>query len=112
MSKCAVHMMKMKMSAMGGIQSHNQREHESRKNKDIDYSKSDQNFELINYGSINYQTEVKQRISELNLNKAVRKDAVTYCSFIVSSDNLFFKRLADAEHYRRSCMESESIAIG
>lgn len=112
MSKCALHMMKMKMSAMGGIQSHNQREHESRKNKDIDYSKSDQNFELINYGSINYQTEVKQRISELNLKKAVRKDAVTYCSFIVSSDNLFFKRLADAEHYRRSCMESESIAIG
>ena len=112
MSKCALHMMKMKMSAMGGIQSHNQREHESRKNKDIDYGKSDQNFDLINYGSINYQTEVKQRISELNLKKAVRKDAVTYCSFIVSSDSIFFKRLADAEHYRRSCMESESIAIG
>ena len=40
MSKCAVHMMKMKSSAMGGIQSHNQREHESTKNSGAEPKKS------------------------------------------------------------------------
>lgn len=94
MSKCAVHMMKMKMSAMGGIQSHNQREHESKKNKEIDYEKSKDNFDTVLDRDINYQRTVKARIEELNLKKAVRKDAVTYCSFIVSSDRGFFERLA------------------
>ena len=69
MSKCAVHMMKMKSSAMGGIQSHNQREHESTKNKDMDYEKSDRNFDLVNDESINYQRAIKERIAELNLKK-------------------------------------------
>ena len=101
MSKCAVHMMKMKSSAMGGIQSHNQREHESTKNKDIDYEKSDRNFDLVNDESINYQRAIKERIAELNLKKAVRKDAVTYCSFIVSSDRGFFEQLAWQEHIKR-----------
>ena len=112
MSKCAVHMMKMKSSAMGGIQSHNQREHESTKNKDIDYEKSGRNFDLVNDEPINYQRAVKERISELNLKKAVRKDAVTYCSFIVSSDRGFFERLAWQEHRKRENEERESVAIG
>lgn len=112
MSKCAVHMMKMKSSAMGGIQSHNQREHESTKNKDIDYEKSGRNFDLVNDESINYQRAVKERISELNLKKAVRKDAVTYCSFIVSSDRGFFERLAWQEHIKRENDTRETVAIG
>ena len=90
MSMCAVHMMKLKMSAMGGIQSHNQREHESKKNKEIDYAKSDNNYDVLLAENINYQRAVKERIAELNLKKAVRKDAVVYCSFIVSSDRDFF----------------------
>ena len=112
MSKCAVHMMKMKSSAMGGIQSHNQREHESTKNKDIDYEKSDRNFDLLNDESINYQRAIKERIAELNLKKAVRKDAVTYCSFIVSSDRGFFEQLAWQEHIKRENNSRESVAIG
>ena len=112
MSKCAVHMMKMKSSAMGGIQSHNQREHESTKNKDIDYEKSEQNFDLVNDEPINYQRAIKERIAELNLKKAVRKDAVTYCSFIVSSDRGFFEQLAWQEHIKRENDTRESVAIG
>lgn len=111
MSKCAVHMQKMKSSAVGGIQSHNQREHESRKNKEIDYKKSVCNFDVVNDEIINYQRAVKGRIDELNLKKAVRKDAVTYCSFIVSSDNDFFKSLGYNEHIRRE-NKKESVAIG
>ena len=85
MSYCVVHMQKMKMSALGGIQSHNQREHPSKKNHDIDYTKSRHNIDLVNYDQINYQRAVKERIEELKLGKAVRKDAVVYSSFIVSS---------------------------
>lgn len=90
MSKCVVHMQKMKMSAMGGIQSHNQRERESSKNKEIDYEKSIYNYDLVNSENLNYARAVKERIAELNLPKAVRKDAVVYCSFIISSDRDFF----------------------
>lgn len=101
MSMCVVHMQKMKMSAMGGIQSHNQREHESKKNKEIDYEKSQFNFDTVNAESINYQRAVKERIAELNLKKAVRKDAVVYCSFIVSSDREFFFQLGKQIHLER-----------
>ena len=93
MSKCVVHMMKMQMSAMGGIESHNQREHKSRKNNEIDYEKSKYNYDTVLKEDISYPKTVKNRIAELNLKKAVRKDAVVYCSFIVSSDKGFFERL-------------------
>lgn len=112
MSKCAVHMMKLKMSAMGGIQSHNQREHESRKNKDIDYSKSEQNCDTVLDEDINYHRAVKSRIEDLDLKKAVRKDAVVYCSFIVSSDRSFFENLGEKEHIRRENESSETVALG
>lgn len=112
MSMCAVHMMKLKMSAMGGIQSHNQREHESKKNKEIDYAKSDNNYDVLLAENINYQRAVKERIAELNLKKAVRKDAVVYCSFIVSSDRDFFVGLGEQEHIRREQDARESVAIG
>lgn len=112
MSYCVVHMQKMKMSALGGIQSHNQREHPSKKNHDIDYTKSRHNIDLVNYDQINYQRAVKERIEELKLGKAVRKDAVVYSSFIVSSDRLFFDILAIKEHERREGQERESVYWG
>lgn len=67
---------------------------------------------MINYGNINYQAEVKERISELNLNKAVQKGTFVYCFFIVLSDSLFFKRLAaDIKHYKRECKESKRVVM-
>lgn len=111
MSKCAVHMMKLKGSALGGIQSHNQREHESRKNKDIDYERSIHNRDLINPQDINYQQAVKQRIEQLDLKKAVRKDAVVLCNFIISSDSDFFKGLGE-KYYLDQCNEQETYAMG
>lgn len=107
MSKCVVHMQKMKMSAMGGIQSHNQREHESKKNREIDYERSKFNFDTINANDINYQRAIKERIAELDLKKAVRKDAVVYCSFIVSSDREFFQELGNQIHWQR-CKEIDA----
>lgn len=101
MSKCVVHMQKMKMTALCGIQSHNQREHESRKNKDIDYEKSGENIDLLHEQPIKYYKAVKSRIEDLHLKKAVRKDAVVYCSFIVSSDTRYFQRLGEEVLARR-----------
>ena len=111
MSKCAVHMQKMKTSALGGMQSHNQREHESKKNKTIDYTKTYLNYDLISKQPVNYYGEVKDRIKQLDLKRAVRKDAVTYTSFIVSSDKEFFLKLAESEHVRRES-ERESVMYG
>jgi hypothetical protein len=112
MSKCVVHMQKMKMSAIGGIQSHNQREHESKKNHEIDYAKSGLNVDLLNGERINYQQELKERIADLGLKKAVRKDATVYCSFIVSSDKEFFEVLGAREHEKRQFDQNMSVALG
>lgn len=107
MSFCAVHMAKNGMSAVGGLQSHNQREHESTKNKDINYDLSKYNYDCINPEPINYRRVIKDRIESLDLKKAVRKDAVTYCSFIISSDRQFFYDMAKKQ-YGIDCAEAES----
>ena len=111
MSMCAVNMQKHGSGALGGLQSHNQREHESRKNKEIDPEKTHLNHDTVNAENINYQQRVKERIDGLNLKKAVRKDAVLYCSFIVSSDKEFFVSLGRREHIRRENQQT-MVAIG
>lgn len=40
-----VHMMKIKSGAVGGIQSHNNREHEPKTNPDVDMSRSEDNYD-------------------------------------------------------------------
>lgn len=112
MSMCVVHMMKLKMDAMGGIQSHNQREHESTKNKEIDYDKSHYNYDTVNDGNISYRRAVKERISQLDLKRALRKDATVCCSFIISSDRAFFESLGELQHIKRESESRESVSIG
>lgn len=111
MSFCAVNMQKYNAGALGGLQSHNQREHESRKNREIDPEKQHLNYDTVNDDDINLHQRVKERISELHLKRAVRKDAVVICSFIVSSDQEFFRRLGYLEHVRRE-NRKEMVAIG
>lgn len=82
----AVHMMKIKSGAVGGIQSHNNREHEPKTNPDVDMSRSEDNYDLIPCD--NYKRSIKEKLSNLvESSRAVRKDAVVVCSFIVTSDN-------------------------
>lgn len=81
-----VHMMKIKSGAVGGIQSHNNREHEPKTNPDVDMSRSEDNYDLISCD--NYKRSIKEKLSSLvESNRAVRKDAVVVCNFIVTSDN-------------------------
>lgn len=81
-----VHMMKIKSGAVGGIQSHNNREHEPKTNPDVDITRSEDNYDLISCD--NYKRSIKEKLSNLVENsRAVRKDAVVVCNFIVTSDN-------------------------
>lgn len=81
-----VHMMKIKSGAVGGIQSHNNREHEPKTNPDVDMSRSEDNYDLISCD--NYKRSIREKLSNLvESSRAVRKDAVVVCNFIVTSDN-------------------------
>lgn len=81
-----VRMMKIKSGAVGGIQSHNNREHEPKTNPDVDMSRSEDNYDLISCD--NYKRSIKEKLSNLvESSRAVRKDAVVICNFIVTSDN-------------------------
>lgn len=90
MSLLVLHMDKFKKDAIRGIQSHNQRERESHSNPDIDYSRSAGNYDLHESASDNYAQAIQNRIDDLLMIKAVRKDAVYLCGLIVSSDKSFW----------------------
>ena len=92
MSYLVLHMDKFKKEAVRGIQSHNNRERESHSNPDIDYSKSQRNYDLHGQKA-EYAQAIQNRIDDLLLVKAVRKDAVHMCGIIVSSDSAFFEKI-------------------
>ena len=81
------------------IQSHNNRERESHSNPDIDYSKSQGNYDLHGQKA-EYAQAIQNRIDDLLLVKAVRKDAVHMCGLIVSSDSAFFEKLTPEDTCR------------
>ncbi len=108
MSALVLHMDKFKKDAIRGIQSHNRRERESHSNPDIDYSRSAGNYDLHEASSENYAQAIQNRIDDLILVKAVRKDAVHICGLVVSSDKAFFDQLT-AEETRRFFEESAAF---
>ena len=100
MSLLVLHMDKFKKDAVRGIQSHNRRERESHSNPDIDYSRSVGNYDLCGNTSSKYAEAIQNRIDDLLMVKAVRKDAVHMCGLIVSSDTSFFTRIGKDETRR------------
>ena len=54
MSYIVLHMDKFKKEAVRGIQHHNRRERESSSNPDIDYERSDHNFDLCENAAEDY----------------------------------------------------------
>ena len=90
----AVHMQKFKIGAVKGIQFHNQRERNSKTNKDIDPTKTEENYDLKNENKINYVRKVDEIIkNNVQTDRAIRKDAVVMCNFVVSSDKEFFEQM-------------------
>lgn len=98
MGYAVVHMMKIKAGSMGGIQSHNRREHTPKTNTDIDASRTKENYDIVSCE--NYRAEFKRKVSNLvDSKRAVRKDAVAVCNFIVTSDQLTMERMgAGVQH--------------
>jgi len=108
MSYLVLHMDKFKKEAVRGIQSHNNRERESHSNPDINYERSSHNYDLHEPVAVNYSEAIQNRIDDLLLVKAVRKDAVQMCGLIVSSDREFFWKIGP-EETRRFFEESKSF---
>ena len=71
-----VRIQKFSANTVGGIRIHDKRlkQGTSHSNPDIDWSRTKLNYNLA--PDQNYHKAIKQRISSLNLKKAVRKDAV------------------------------------
>lgn len=91
MSYGIIRLAKFNSSAVRGIQIHDEREKEkSHSNPDIDFSKSEDNYSLQERQNKTYNQIIKERIESLELKKAVRKDAVVMCSFVITSDKDFF----------------------
>lgn len=76
------------------MQFHSQRERESKTNKDIDYTKSDLNYDLHNSTQIDFNKVVHTRLESLENAKKIRKDAVVMVEFIATSDKEFFDKLS------------------
>ena len=98
MSYLVCHVQKFKSSDVKGMQKHNQRESENSKNKDIDRSKTEFNYDLHNKQHINYNHKVKEILTNgFKGTKAIRKDAVVMTSTLITSDGEFFKKLLPEE---------------
>jgi len=98
MSFAVLHMKKIKTNGVKGIQFHNQRERESKTNPDIDTSKTHLNYDLCNPENIDFNKKVNEIIkNNVFTNRAIRKDAVVLCNFILTSDKAFFDNLTEQE---------------
>lgn len=95
MSYLACHVQKFKAPDLRGMEIHNERESKNSKNKDIDYSRTNQNYDALGVkGNVKYRDKVENVIeSQYEGNKAIRKDAVKMVSVLVTSDRDFFKSL-------------------
>ena len=94
MSVGIVRVAKMTSGSVKGIEIHDRREKDiSHTNKDIDWERTKENYDLHPDQNRNFYQTIKERISELNLPKAVRKDAVVMAQVLVTSDHDFFKGL-------------------
>lgn len=96
---------KMTAPAVKGIEIHDLREKEgcSHTNKDIDWSRSTLNYDLCSDLNRHFYGAVKRRIAELQLPRAVRKDAVVMAQVLVTSDRAFFDALSKEQTERFFC---------
>ena len=86
-------------AAVAGLQIHNNRERmHSNTNPDIDRSRSELNYSLIEQRSHNYNKLIEERLQQgYKGKKAIRKDAVKMCEMLFTSDGDFFSRLSESE---------------
>lgn len=97
----ATRMIKLKSQNLGGIQKHNQREYENHSNKDIDLTRSNLNYDLLNDQNIVYREKIMRTIEDQKISdRKIRKDAVLTNEFFVTSSKSFFEELDPDEQKR------------
>lgn len=107
MGYAVVHMMKIKQGGVRGIQSHNRREKPPRTNPDIDPSKTEQNYDVLFTSDNTYWKDIKYKIDCLvDSKRAIRKDAVVLCNFVVTSDEQTMKAMSLE---KQKCFFEESV---
>ena len=107
MSYCVARMEKMKSDNLVGIGNHNQRRFSNHSNKDIDVSKSHLNYDILDKVK-SYKTDIEGYINANKSSKrAVRKDAVLVCEWIITSDSDFFESMnpADTREYFQTAID-------
>lgn len=86
MAKCVVHLKKIGGVGLGGVRNHMNRTGVSRTNPDIDEARSSQNYSPDGFSNAEHlEKRINARIKELNLKKAVRKDAVRLVDIVITS---------------------------
>ena len=101
MSYAICRIQKCKAGDVTGLQIHDQREKDhSNTNPDIDFNKRHLNENLNSSEHVMYRYVVNERIKELNLPKAVRKDATVMAQALITSDKPFFDSLSKADEKR------------
>lgn len=109
MSYQVIHVQKLKGSAIGGVEIHSEREREgvSHTNPDIDWSRTELNYQLHEpalHARGTYARRIDDRLREAGITR-VRKDAVKLCGVVISSDREFFQQLPSEqqrEFFQRS----------
>lgn len=98
MSYGIIRMQKFSAGSVKGIEIHDTRQKGlSHTNQDIDWGRSNQNYDLHEKNNQSYYRAIKTRIAELDLRRAVRKDAKVMCQAMVTSDKTFFDGLSEEQ---------------
>ncbi len=86
-----------KMNAIPLLERHNERQNKNYSNKDIDLSRSSENFHLKKIEAATYQQEFERIRKKHNLKGNLRltggKQSNVMCEFVITSDKDFFERL-------------------
>lgn len=86
-----------KMNAVPLLERHNERRNKNYSNKDIDISRSSENFHLKKIEAATYQQEFERILQKYDLKGNLRlsgeKQSNVMCEFVITSDKEFFKRL-------------------
>ena len=97
MSYGIMRVQKFGVGSVKGIEIHDRRDKtRSHTNKEINRDKSNDNYDLHPTEGT-FRQFIKKRIEQLNLPKAVRKDAVVMAQVLVTSDEDFFKNKSQSD---------------
>jgi len=91
-----IRMQKFQVSDVQGIQKHNQRQGTSKSNPDIDYSKTEQNYDLLNDQNLKYESEIKEKIAE-QVKRKPRANSVVLSEFMVTASPEYMNALSAEE---------------